>query len=148
MISLSDLFSQPERHERALQGCLDLLDSEVASKSGLSGLAIKGGYKLVSSVKPGFLRQLVADLLPEFAAALQPLWSQAQAEGRSAQAHFSQAGGQVASALLAITDKRAEHTKLGALKATYGKLRPSASRHVEAAAPALGGLIDNLVREA
>jgi hypothetical protein len=48
----------------------------------------------------------------------------------------------VADALLAITDRRAENAQRQVIKSMYEKLRPTAKKHVEAAAPRLGDLVD------
>ena len=49
--------------------------------------------------------------------------------------------GQVADALLAISDERAARAKNQGAKKAYEKLRPSGKKHVETAVPRLGRLI-------
>ena len=43
--------------------CCKLIDEEVDSKGGISGFAIKGGYKLVKGFKPGFIPEVVESLV-------------------------------------------------------------------------------------
>ena len=57
-------------------------------------------------------------------------------------AHFNARPGEVAEALLAITDERAQRAKNQALKRAYEKLRRTAKKHVEAAVPRIGRLVD------
>ena len=57
-------------------------------------------------------------------------------------AHFNARPGEVAEALLAITDERAQRTKNQVLKTAYEKLRPAGKKHVEAAVPRISRLID------
>ena len=121
---------------------LALIDAEVADKGGLTGLAIKAGYKTVQGVKPGFVRQVVADLLPDFAVALEPLYQEAHEKGRGVREHFTSQSSRVADALLSITDDKAKRSKSGMVKGTYEKLRGSAKKNVEAAVPRLAAMIE------
>jgi len=72
MPNLPEVLTSDSRKSAVIEDCLALIDAEVQDKGGLSGLAIKAGYKAVQGVKPGFVRQVVIDLLPEFALALDP----------------------------------------------------------------------------
>jgi hypothetical protein len=128
MASLKELLGSGEKRTAVIDDACKVLDLEVADKSGVSGLAIKGGYKLVRGIKPGFVREVVDHLLDDFLDALDPIYQEAPAR--------------VADALLGITDARAEHAKSGAIKKTYRKLRPMAHKHVEAAAPRLAEMLD------
>jgi len=141
MPKLADVLNSPERKARVVQDCLGIIDAEVADKSGLSGMAIKAGYKAVKGIKPGFVQKVVHDLLPEFADAVDPIYQEAVEQERPVQQHFAQNSGRVADDLLAITDGRAERSKNALVKKTYGKLRGQAKRNVEAAVPRLGALI-------
>ena len=73
MSTLAEALTSDSRKSVVVDDCLALIDAEVSDKGGLTGLAIKAGYKTIQGVKPGFVRQVVADLLPEFASALDPL---------------------------------------------------------------------------
>jgi hypothetical protein len=114
----------------------------VHDKGGLTGLAIKAGYKTVQGIKPGFVRQVVVDLLPEFAKALEPIYEDAKAANKGIRDHFVAHSAQVADALLTITDDKAKRSKSGMVKGTYEKLRGSAKKNVEAAVPRLGAMIE------
>ena len=142
MPSLQDAFASEEKKNIVIDDCLHVLDQEVADKSGISGLAIKAGFKAVKGVKPGFIRGVVHDLLPEFASALDPMYQEATAAGKDVGKYFVDNSGKAADALLAITDKKAVHAKNRMGKATYEKLRPQAKKNVEAAMPRLGKLIE------
>lgn len=139
---LADVLNSPEKKATVVKDCLALIDAEVADKGGLSGMAVKTGYKAVKGVKPGFVENVVRDLLPEFAAAVDPVYQEAKAQDRPVGAHFSAEKSRVADSLLAITDGKAERSKNRVVKKTYATLRGTAKRHVEAAVPRLGGLIE------
>ncbi|MBX3269343.1 MAG: hypothetical protein KF729_03730 [Sandaracinaceae bacterium] len=142
MSKLGEVLNDPARKERVVDDCIEIIDREVADKGGLGGMAIKAGYKAVQGVKPGFVRKVVHDLLPEFADAVDPIYREAQDASRPIQAHFVKEKARVADALLAITDGKAARSQNRLVKGTYERLRGQAKSHVEAAVPRLGGLIE------
>ena len=129
------------RKPEVVEDCLHLIEAEVDDKSGLSGFAIKAGYKTVKGVKPGFIKQAVTDLLPDFATALDPLYQEAKTKGTPVSDFFKSNTSRVADSLLAITDSKAERSKSGVVKGTYEKLRGTAKKNVEAAVPRLATMV-------
>ena len=125
-----------------IDDALTVLDAEVADKSGLSGMAVKGAFKVVKGIQPGFIRSVVDKLLDDFLDALDPIYQEALSQGKTPSQHLQANAGRVADALLGITDARAQRAERQLVKKTYEKLRPSAKKHVEAAAPRLGGMLD------
>jgi hypothetical protein len=142
MPSLAETLNTEPKKTAVVDDCVKLIDEEVADKGGISGLAIKAGFAAVKGIKPGFVRQVVYDLLPEFARVLEPIHAEAAAAGKPVAAHFEANAPRVADALLGITDAKAQHAKSGVVKGTYEKLRPTAKKHVEAAVPRLGRVIE------
>lgn len=141
-MSLSSVLNDEAKKPVVVEDCCELIDQEVADKSGISGLAIKAGYKAVKGVKPGFVKQVVVDLLPEFTAALDPIYDEAKAGSKPVSDFFVSNSARVADALLAITDAKAAKSKSGVVKGTYDKLRGTAKKNVEAAVPRLGKMIE------
>ncbi len=141
MSTLKEVLADAAKKPTIVKDCCDLIDAEVGSKGGLGGMAIKAAYKAVQGIKPGFVSSVVDGLLPEFAEALEPIEAEAASKGVSVPDHFKAQSGRVADALLAVTDNRAQHTKYGVIRSTYGKLRGTAKKHVEAAIPRLAGLV-------
>ena len=142
MTSLADMLTSDDKRRQVVDDCVGVLDQEVADKGGLSGIAIKGAFKTVQGVSPGFVRNVVNDLLPEFAKAADGVYQEAKTQGVPISRHFATEGGRVADALLAITDRRAQRTKYGAVRKMYETLRGTAKKHVEAAMPRVGKLIE------
>lgn len=142
MTTLKELLGAEPKRGAVVQDCCEVLDQEVADKSGLGGIAIKGAYGVVKSVKPGFVREVVNALLDDFLDAMDPLYQEALSSGTAPGAHLNANRGRVATALLAVTDAKAERAQRPAIKKAYLKLRPTAEKHVEAAAPRLAGLFD------
>lgn len=115
---------------------------EVAAKKGVSGAALKAGYKTARKMMPDLERKAVRRLLPDAAAALDPFWDAFVAEGGADfGAYLAGHETEVSAALLAITDARAEATSKDALKKVYRALRGKADVHVQAALPRLGAAL-------
>lgn len=144
MTTLSEILLSPERRDQVTDDCVALVDAEVGDKKGVSGFAIKAGYKAVSSVRPGFIRNVVYDLLPSFADALNPLYQ--EADGNVA-AHIKSNPDRAADALLSVTDARAARADRGVVKSTYDKLRGVAKKHVAAAVPRLADIVEKHTRD-
>ncbi len=142
MPSLPDVFNAADKKEVVIDDCLGLIDAEVSDKGGISGLALKAGYGAVKGIKPGFIRNVVHDLLPEFAKALDPFYQEALEKKKKPSEHFVQNSSRVADALLSVTDARAKTAKSGVVRSTYDKLRGTAKKNVEAALPRLGRLVE------
>jgi hypothetical protein len=139
-MSLGDVINDPTKKPAIVADCCTLIDEEVSSKGGLSGLAVKAGYAAVKGVKPGFVREVVEKLLPEFATHLDPMWEEGKKTG-NATAFFQSNRSRVADALLAVTDEKSSHAKSAVVRGTYEKLRGSAKKNVEEAVPRLARLL-------
>ena len=142
MASLKESLTDDGKRKAVVEDCVQLIDAEVADKGGMSGMAIKAGYKAVKGIKPGFIPKVVNDLLPEFAEALTPIYTEAKEKSLPVAGYLAENSGRVAEALLAITDGKAERSDKGIVKSTYKRLRPSAKQNVEAAVPRLGKLVE------
>ena len=138
----SRLLKDTSKRPRILDDCVKLIDAEVDSKGGLSGLAIKGGYKVVQSMKPGFVRESMDHLLDDFVRRLEPFYVKHKEKNGDNVKLFgdflSRNATEVADALLGITDDKAKRAKNPGLKSAYDKLRPQAKKHVEEAVPRVG----------
>ncbi|MGB8332379.1 MAG: hypothetical protein WCE62_19805 [Polyangiales bacterium] len=141
-MNLNDVLNDEVKRASIIEEVCNLVDEEVGKQRGISGIAVKAGYKLVQGVKPGFVRNVVRSLLPEFAAALEPIRGQAVAQGDSISSYFEAHTQEIAEALLSVTDGRAQRSEHGSVKGTYAKLRGSARKNVESAVPGLGRIIE------
>lgn len=141
MSSLKEQLGTGEKRNLVIEDAIKVLDQEVADKGGLTGLAVKGGYKVVQGIRPGFVKDVVTGLLDDFLEAMDPIYQEAKQKGRPAGAYLVENKGRVAEALLGVTDRKAARAD-GVLKKAYEKLRPLAKGQVEAAAPRLGQLLE------
>ena len=146
MISqLQALLSPPTVTELTLQ-LTQLVRDEVASKSGIAGVGIKAAFGTINRMKPDLIDKLVAHLLPAFLEAFSPLYvefMELKANGSASDlvAFMTLKRAQVVSALLSVTDRRAESGANPTLVKIYKKLRPIAEAQVSAAIPAVAQVL-------
>jgi hypothetical protein len=141
MSTLTEILLVPGTRPKVIADCVRLIEEEVDSKGGFSGIAIKGAFMVVKAVKPGFINEAVDHMLDDFVRRLEPFHTEAQQKNEPIGPFLSARTESVADALLAISDERAARAKNQSLKKAYEKLRPSAKKNVEAAVPRLGRLI-------
>jgi hypothetical protein len=144
MASLLESLPLPDQRPAILDDCNRLLDAEVARKKGMSGLAVKAGYKILKTFMGGKVRNAIDGLLDDFIAALEPFHErhlQATAGGSFGD-HLKANQQAVAEALLRVTDERARGSKHTTLVRGYHKLRGTALRNVTEAVPGLAELFD------
>lgn len=143
MKNIKDIVLAGDKRPAVLEDCSRLIDEEVASKGGLSGVGIKLAYKTVKALKPTMIRDSVDFLLDDFLDRLQPFYETFQNQklaGGIEQFVVSNAS-PIAEALLGITDARAAKSKNNIVKGAYGKLRPEGKKQVEAAMPRIGRML-------
>ena len=146
MTTLKDIVTSDKR-PAIVRDAVQLVDSEVHSKSGLSGLAIKAGYGAVKAIKPSLIQDAVDNLLDKFVDKLEPFYARWIEGGKSGSfdAFLSGQKTAVANALLAVTDERAKNVDNKTIRKTYEKLRPQGEKNVEAAVPGLGRVLQKYV---
>jgi hypothetical protein len=135
----------PDIQPTVVSDCEQLVNNEVAELSGITGTATKLAYNTVRTFDAGHIHGMIETILPKVADALQPYWAGFTAE-------FTASGGdfgdylatredEVAESLLAITDERRDHSVRPTIIKAYNTVRGRAIKHVKAALPALGALI-------
>jgi hypothetical protein len=141
MSTLTEILLVPGTRPKVVADSVRLIEEEVESKGGLSGIAIKGAFMVVKAVKPGFINEAVDHMLDDFVRRLEPFHTEAQQKNEPIGPFLNARASAVADALLAISDERAARAKNQTVKKAYEKLRPSGKKHVESAVPRLGRLI-------
>ena len=121
--------------------CVALIEAEVASKRGVTGMAVKAAYKTVKKFRPGMVPMAMDHMLPDFARQVDPLWERCQASGEEPRAWFVARKVEVANALLAVTDARRDKSPNKVLVKAYNSLRPKAVDHIGEAMPRLADLL-------
>jgi hypothetical protein len=141
MPTLKEILLVPGNRPKVIADCVKVIEEEVDSKTGLTGLAVKGAFAVVKAVKPGFVPEAVDHMIDDFVGRLEPFWSDAQSRNEPIGALMNGRASEVADALLAISDERAARARNPTLKKAYEKLRPAGKKHVEAAVPRIGRLV-------
>jgi hypothetical protein len=141
--TLREILLAPDVEPQVDEDCYQLIGQELADKSGVSGAAIKFAYKTVNTFKPGHIENMVELLLPAFVEKLEPFWADFNSSGSGAFGDYlSKRGDEVADALLEVTDAKAASSGRPTVIKAYGSVRGSATKHVAAALPRVGLLVE------
>ncbi len=134
--------SAGDKRARVVDDAVSVLEAEIQDKGGLGGLAIKGAFAILRGTRPGFVRHVVDKLFDDFLDAFEAPYADSIAQGLPPGGLVVARKAEVASRLLRAADDRVRQADNLALQKTYDKLRPTAQKHVEEAAPRLAALID------
>ncbi len=139
---LSSVIRDPAKLRAVVDDGVRVIDAEVASKRGLSGVAVKAAFKAVKKVKPNFARMALHHLMPDFARQVDPFVTDWQTKGQgSLRDYFIAHDRAIANALLAITDARSRNAQNRGVKKAYDSLRPKGLEHTRVAMPRLGEMV-------
>lgn len=144
-MGLSEGLLNPTKKAVVVDDCCKMIEAQVASKSGLSGIAIKTAFTALKGIKPGYIPDVVEALLPQCLDAIDPIWSEGVQKGDPVE-HLTESRSHTADLLLSITDDIAKNSKRQIVRSTYDKLRGSAKQHVEAAVPDFAKVVDNYTK--
>lgn len=144
MSALATVLADASVRPELVKECCAIIERQVDAKKGFSGIAIKGAYKTVKAIKPGFVPGVVDALLDEWMAKLALFEDEHVGAGGSLASlptYLLTHKERVAEALVSVTDARAETTKHKTAQKLYLRFRPSALANVEEAIPELGALV-------
>jgi len=140
--TLTEALLAPDTRPLVVTDCKALLEHEVSGLSGISGAAVKLAYKTVVVFSPDHIRYMLDTLLPQMTEELEPYWAEF---GASDDAEFgtylARHGEKVAEALLTVTDARGKASSRPVIVKAYGAVRDRATKHVIAALPQVGSLV-------
>jgi hypothetical protein len=140
--TLPEILLAPQTQPQVVADCQALIEQQVSDMSGISGTAIKLAYKTVNKFAAGHVHDQVEALLPLMAAQLDPYWADFHADGGADFGDYlSKRGDEVSEALLSITDARAANSTHPTIIKAYQAVRGSAAKHVTAALPQVGTLV-------
>ena len=130
--------------------------------SGVSGAAVRLAYRTVRTFDAGHIPAMIESILPRVADALQPYWADFTAQypagpidggehcdfGRYGDfgEYLAKHEDDVAESLLEITDSRRRASSRTTIVKAYNTVRGSAVKHVKAALPATGAMIQRYMR--
>jgi hypothetical protein len=140
--TLQETLLAPQNQPRVVADAESLIQREVSAMSGISGAGVKVAYKTVLKFAPGHLHYLVETLLPLMAEQLDPYWADFHAAGGTDFGDYlTKRGDEVSESLLSITDARAANSTRPTIIKAYKAVRGHATKHVIAALPQVGALV-------
>lgn len=138
MPTLSQILLDPKHKDAIIADCVSRVEDRVAHSSGLKGLSLKAGLAAIKKVRPDAVPRAVTRFLPEFAAALDPLYERFRASGETDFSRYvKKHSAEAREALLSITDERAEANPGTPLASGYRRLRGVLANELEAMLPEL-----------
>ncbi|MGJ5675948.1 MAG: DUF6918 family protein [Nostochopsis sp.] len=144
-MKLSDGLLDSDKKAMVVEDCCNMIEAQLASKSGISGMVLKTAFAALKGVKPGYIPYVVEMILPQCFEALDPVWSEGVDKGDPV-GHLVASRDRTADALLSVTDEKAKNVNRPIVRGTYEKLRGSAKQHVEDAVPDLAKVIDKYTK--
>lgn len=141
--TLTEAASLPAQRAALIKEIVALVETRVKAVKGLSGMAIRGGYKVVASMRGGrMIPSAVNVLLNDFCIAIDPFIADYRtSNAESFERYLTGRDRAVSEALLSITDARAEHAN-ALLKRPYKKLRSFGEAQVIAAVPGIAQIVE------
>jgi hypothetical protein len=141
--TLPDILLADGAQQRLAADCQALVGQELAAKSGISATALKVAYKAVTTFAPGYYQSTVEDMVPDLLRRLQPFWADFHAAGGGQFGDYlAKRSDEVSEALLQVTDEMALGSPRPAIIKAYKAVRGGAGKHIEAALPAVGALVE------
>jgi Family of unknown function (DUF6918) len=142
MATLHEMLLAPDVEPKVVTDVLALVDNELASKSGISGTAVKVAFKAITAFAPGYYQETVASMVPDMVDQLAPFWADFQASGSADFGDYlAKRSDEVGPALLTVTDAMRDRSGRAAVVKAYSAVRNGAGKHIEAALPNLGAMV-------
>ncbi len=141
--TLHEMLLAPEIEPQVILDCEALINHEISDMSGVSGTAVKLAYKTVRTFSADHIHYMVSTLLPGMADQLQPYWADFNAGGGGSFGDYLvKREDEVSESLLSITDERGRNSQRPVIVKAYNTVRGGASKHVKAALPQVGALVE------
>lgn len=139
-MALSERLQSEQVKASVASDCAKLVDAQVASKGGLSGLALKAAYGVVRGIDANYVPGAIQRLLPEAFSALDPVWDEGVQAGDPV-AYLTQHSDRTADTILSVTDAKIKRVSNNLICSSYNKLRKSVKGDIEAAVPGLAQIL-------
>jgi hypothetical protein len=141
--NLSDVLLADGALKQITADCQALVEQELSAKSGMSATALKVAYKAVTAFAPGYYQSTIEGMVPNLMTELQPFWADFQAAGGGQFGDYlPKRSEEVAEALLSVTDNMTVDSPRPAVVKAYKAVRAGAGKHIEAALPAVGAMVE------
>ena len=145
MGTAKDKLLQDSIRPSVVKDCVQLVDSEVAAKKGITGMMVKGGYKAFKAVKPSIVKDAVEILLDEFVKVLDGHYAEYEETHPDCSTSFESwattRDARIADDMLGVTDAIIHRSNKTALKKIYQGMRKIAEKNVAQAVPGVARLV-------
>jgi hypothetical protein len=141
--TLPDILLSDGAQQQIAADCRTLVEQELSAKSGVSAGALKVAYKVVTTFAPGYYQSVVESMVPDLLQRLQPFWTDFHAAGGGQFSDYLvKRGDEVSESVLGVTDDLAQRSERGSVVKAYKTVRGGAGKHIEAALPSVGALVE------
>src|ERR1700722_7289375 len=145
--TLQEMLLTPATAPQVVADTQALVDQELASKTGISATGLKVAYKGLKAFAPGYYQQIIENLLPGWVGALEPYWADfTAAGGYEFGDYLAKRPEEVSEALLSVTDAAGRESSRPTVVKLYNAVRGGATKHIEAALPNLGAMVQKYAR--
>jgi hypothetical protein len=142
MKSLVESLLSPADRAALQADTVAMVEQFIAKRGGLKGMAYKTGYAMLKKARPGIVERATERMLPDFLAALEPLYREFQTAPTADFAAFlQQHTGRAVRSLLGVADARAAKASDN-VRRTYDKFRDGAEDEVTRLLPLFGAVLN------
>ncbi len=139
--TLSDILLAEHHKDALIADCAKLFDNHIGSMGGLKGMTAKTAWAMVKTAKADLPQRAATRMLPDLAAALDPLYQKFRKSGvGDFGVYLSQNAAEVGQKILSVADEKAGSSQIAAVRSAWPKFRGTAEAEVQALAPKLGKL--------
>lgn len=149
MAGLADLLLNSKQKDRLIADCVQLVEDYVAHRGGLKGVGLRYGLALVKNRKPDIVHRSTQWLLPEFLAALDPLYHRyLERDDRELgfDDYVAQHSPTAVRALIGVADRRVAGTPNTVVRSAYRRFRGDAEKEARDLIPPFTAIIARHLR--
>lgn len=138
MTTLAQILLAPGQRELVVGKTAGWIERYVADRGGFKGLTLKTALRALKALRHDALELGIDRLLPDFAAALDPLFQRFRVRGSGTfGAYVGEHIDEATAALMAVTDARAARASHAGLKSIYRRLRGTLEGELHTVLPKL-----------
>jgi hypothetical protein len=150
---LARLWERESSRPALMEDCCGLIDKQAAAGRGIKAATLRACYRAVLGVQPGIIGYVLGKLMPDYLAALEPLFAESQELAHSTGSDPARAfresleatPARVTDTLLGVTDERMPSARLP-IRVAYKAVRNEAWQPVFDGVPALAELLEHHLR--
>ena len=139
-MKLSEQIKDQKISDNIAHECVQLMESQVSAKKGLSGIAFKTLYAGIKAISSDYAFNAIKGLLLPVSKALDPLWAKGLQQNDPV-IYLKNNISLTANTILSVTDAKIQKASNTIVKGTYNKIRKSLQDEIEQAVPGLADIL-------